>query len=1005
MDMMTLDPALRSSNSNGSGSGSGSQNANTNVRTAAHTHTSASSSSAATAAPAKSNISTTASTTSSHQHGSPPRGNSQLPHPTQEELRRDWNSLATTQGQASPTAPRNTVSIAHHHHQTLPPIQNAPQPQASLTGPPQTTSSAAFSPQTPNHPVTTHSPENSNNNNTDPKKPRACESCRSLKVRCDPDPSDPEGACKRCKKAKRECVITQPTRKRQKKTDSRVAELEKKIDALTQSLVATRSTASSVQQHGVDAGHAAGERVEGALRFDQVTLAQLHFVRSNQQQGQGQDQGQGGVKRKVDDYLERERERDTPQSGSGIEERGSIGSAVREADVVDREVISMGMARELFLRYTMQMCQHLPGVVFPVSLTVTELRATKPILFLSIMAAASSEMPGLQKVLTKELMQVFAEKIIVDGQKSLELVQALQVAVIWYWPPERFEELKFYQLVHVAAVMAIEIGLGRKKQARGGFKRHIANAWKDHPMHKAPPDPTTLEARRAWLTCYFLATNTSMALHRANLIRWTPFMAECMDVLESSPEAVPTDKYFCHLVWTHKLAEEVGIQFSMDDPAYTPNIADLRTQHALRGFERELERYSSSIPSELQQPSLKMSFHVISLYMHEIATHNGDGPEDFRLCNALAGGSDNILGSETPLSPAHINALSACLIAIDGIFDVFLSLDIKTIRCLPVFNFVRVAYAVVVLIKLYFAASSVNSELGKVINKDNMKVEQHLDGLLEKFKATAADDRSRPAAKFLVVLIMLRSWFQKQKQDQGKDETPSSASYPPSRQGEKDLKTPTPVPSQQQQQQQVPPQPPQGYNVTPSMATTPLELLSEMAAASAGNNTNPTATVAAAPTPRSLDVGWINRQMMYDTASIATPAAAGGTPQQQQQDAAANSTPSVGPPPPSADGTAAPFHPLNNSHNQGMPWLFGTQNNPFSGLEFDYTNLGDGFAQAMDMTLGGFMDGAFTSEDGMKYAFDDTTWYPPSAGLNVSIAGTGNGVGAGVGTGGGGYGF
>lgn len=70
-------------------------------------------------------------------------------------------------------------------------------------------------------------------NGDDPKRPRACEACRGLKVRCDQDPAHPEIPCKRCAKAGRQCVITQPSRKRQKKADSRVAELEKKLDALT----------------------------------------------------------------------------------------------------------------------------------------------------------------------------------------------------------------------------------------------------------------------------------------------------------------------------------------------------------------------------------------------------------------------------------------------------------------------------------------------------------------------------------------------------------------------------------------------------------------------------------------------------------------------------------------------------------------------------------------------------------------------------------------------------
>jgi len=75
----------------------------------------------------------------------------------------------------------------------------------------------------------------------DLKRPRACEACRGLKVKCEFDPSNHDGPCKRCAKAHRNCVVTQPSRKRQKKTDSRVAELEKKIDALTAVLQATRS--------------------------------------------------------------------------------------------------------------------------------------------------------------------------------------------------------------------------------------------------------------------------------------------------------------------------------------------------------------------------------------------------------------------------------------------------------------------------------------------------------------------------------------------------------------------------------------------------------------------------------------------------------------------------------------------------------------------------------------------------------------------------------------------
>ncbi|KAG7292679.1 hypothetical protein NEMBOFW57_002716 [Staphylotrichum longicolle] len=831
----------------------------------------------------------------------------------------------------------------------------------------------------------------------DPKKPRACESCRGLKVRCDPDPADPEGPCKRCVKAKRPCVVTQPTRKRQKKTDSRVAELEKKIDALTASLQATRRVQQQHQQQQ--------RQEEAAVRYPPpppqvVAPAPVSAPAPLLPPPQPVSSSVGlqlplpagmaaaGQKRKFE-----ERRDSGEDAGSGLGSRdaasgsssvtpqpaGEAGKEQVQADVVDRGILTMALAHELLMRYVNQMCPHLPGVILPPGLTVAELRASKPILFLSVMAAASSEMPNLQRVLTKEMMLMFADRII-----SLELVQALQVSVIWYWPPERFEELKFYQMVHIAAVMAIEIGLGRKKAARGGFRKHISHAWRDHPLRKqAPPDPTTLEARRAWLTCYFMATNTSMALHRPNLIRWTPFVAECMDVLESSPDAVPTDKYLCHLVWTHKLAEEVGIQFSMDDPASTPNLAEPRTQHALKGFERELERYLYAIPKDFQQPSLKMSFHVINLYMHEVATHNDASDE----CRHP---SEALLGSDSPLPPAHINALSACLTAIDGIFEVFLSLDVHTIRCLPVFNFVRVAYAVVVLIKLYFAASSPKSELGKVINKDQMKVEEHLGNLLEKFRATAADDRSRPAAKFLVVLVMIRSWFQKQKQTQNgattnpgvsTDTTPTP--YPrPSGAGERGSSA-TPIP-----------QPPQQPDY-PTTASTPLQLLSEIAT---NNSASVTGARGRPPTQTS-------------SRPPARPPAPGST------DRPSSTTPPLPPRPlnnsnPPGQQRLAPYLPQQQqtpmeggAGTMAVPWLSNTTTPlmPASGpggggggdIDYDYNMFGDGFAQAMDLTLGGFVDGGLGGEDGaFRYMMQhDPGWF---TGLGVGMDSLG---------GGGGYGF
>jgi hypothetical protein len=376
---------------------------------------------------------------------------------------------------------------------------------------------------------------------------------------------------------------------------------------------------------------------------------------------------------------------------------------------------------------------------------------------------------------------------------------------------------------------------------------------------------------------------------------------------------------------------------------------------------------------------------VLNLYMHEIATQP-ENQEEWKVANS----GDTIreaLGTDERLTPAHINALSACLTAIDGIFEVFLAMEVASIRCLPVFNFVRVAYAVVVLIKMYFAASSPKSELGKVINKDNMKVEQHLDNLLEKFGATAADERSRPASKFLVVLVMLRSWFHKQKGGKAAENPPPPASTS-TEYKTPNTSSPTANRSQPHVHHQTPQQQPQS-----DYSSTPLQLLSEIAT----NDSNAPST-GATTRGGTADIYWACRQpaqpFMYDdtdTNNSSTPT-----------NNTSGLTPGGGVPTTSGTATNAPAEPDNNFQfvtgaGTGIPWL--------NAADLDYsTLLGDGFAQAMDLTLAGIADGSMMQvipagvwDAGNRYVLQDPAFMNGLDGMGMGGSGGGGNGGGGAG--------
>ena len=95
-------------------------------------------------------------------------------------------------------------------------------------------------------------------------------------------------------------------------------------------------------------------------------------------------------------------------------------------------------AERIFNRYVNDICPHFPAVPLAPGTTVKETREKKPLLFLAILAGSSHGNTeqiinqDVQRELTKLLKNQFADIIWRNGEKSLEIVQALQLGVLWY---------------------------------------------------------------------------------------------------------------------------------------------------------------------------------------------------------------------------------------------------------------------------------------------------------------------------------------------------------------------------------------------------------------------------------------------------------------------------------------------------------------------------------------------------------------------------------------------
>ena len=254
-----------------------------------------------------------------------------------------------------------------------------------------------------------------------------------------------------------------------------------------------------------------------------------------------------------------------------------------------------------------------------------------------------------------------------------------------------------------------------------------------------------------------------MILRRPNLLKWDNYLEQSIDYLETSKDAAPSDRLLCAFVRVQHISEEVGVEFSMNDPSAQISINDQKVKYQINEFERELKHWRRERVEDLTSPSLELFYHVCNLYLHEIVMHVNHNIDDFRVPVT----EESLKGSlkrDEKLTPTQINAITQCQNSAIGILETYCSIDWETVRSLPMFlYFVRIVYAFVILLKLYFAATDPESEIGKLIDPNRLRIGEFLDKVAEQIKPISTSETYRPFAKVLFILGKLREWYHKHK--------------------------------------------------------------------------------------------------------------------------------------------------------------------------------------------------------------------------------------------------
>jgi len=271
---------------------------------------------------------------------------------------------------------------------------------------------------------------------------RACQACRTSKVRCrKPDVDRP---CLRCSEVGRHCVPREESNKRQKQSDSRsIDDIGARLDALTEVLQHRHATISSTQA-------AAVERTTTIDPQPAITSLETN----------GTDNASVSLPNEC--------------SNAHIEK------FVR--DTIDDETISL-----IFSHFIENMLQHFPFMTFRPQATAESVLRTTPALLLAILDVAGDGFYDLKvaRYVRQLLVRVYSACVLDTKLYRVSLLQALIITVVWHRDfdaPQAGEPMDVLQVSHTAANMAMVMGMG-----------------KGNPY-------TSLEVRRLWLACYYICS-------------------------------------------------------------------------------------------------------------------------------------------------------------------------------------------------------------------------------------------------------------------------------------------------------------------------------------------------------------------------------------------------------------------------------------------------------------------------------------------------------------------
>ncbi|PHH84396.1 hypothetical protein CDD83_2002 [Cordyceps sp. RAO-2017] len=499
------------------------------------------------------------------------------------------------------------------------------------------------------------------------KGPKACTTCAKAKARCIPR-ADGGEKCERCYRLQKDCLSRPPAPPRIKRRPkrSRVAELEKRLNELSSQFEGQQVVSQQQQQQQPQQQHPpkhpAKESENGSAAAGEL-LNLEHFFPSPSSTGVESNEA-------------------SAWSPEALPPWDSPWPLTNEADV-------------LLLQYRDVFAHLYPFVVIPPYLSASDLRADRPFLWKVVMMVGCIFDGARQVKMGEEMLVDVSKAAFVDGTKTLDLLQALELLIAWFHFALKSSQLT--NLLFLARSMCVNLSSMSSACDEASY--------------------SCLDYVRACAGAYYLNTLVFTTNKRTDVFMSTSQLDGHCKVLETTME-YPSDEYLVKLVRIQQLSQTIALTMTFDtaSPAMSLPLAMV-----VESFQDQLDTFRVTLPAHLAaNPTMQCHLSVAEVLLTDVAISDPH-------CEA----------SNLPLAD-RLQLLWASMRSLRSFFKVrFASSELERPRFLPVIVS-DTAYVFITGIKLLtLQVPGWNLEqIGKELALDQMLTRQILDltAIIEKRK-------------------------------------------------------------------------------------------------------------------------------------------------------------------------------------------------------------------------------------------------------------------------------